>query len=100
MIFLMQLPVQFTITLKDLIWFIAFYKKKNVTLKFDKSIFCKEKVNFLGYELSIDGVKPISDRLEFIITFSKPENKIQLVYWRMYLLQTIHGLRLEPVGTV
>ena len=41
-------------------------QEKNFTLKLEKSIFCQSKVNFLGYELSIDGVRPIPERLEFI----------------------------------
>ena len=76
-------------------------QEKNFTLKLDKSIFCQTKVNFLGYELSIEGVKPIPDRLEFIKKFSKPENKVQLqrfigvcTYYRQFTVR--HSNLLEP----
>ena len=76
-------------------------QEKNFTLKLDKSIFRQTKVNFLGYELSIEGVKPIPDRLEFIKKFSKPENKVQLqrfigvsTYYRQFTVR--HSNLLEP----
>ena len=53
-------------------------QEKNFTLKLEKSTFCQSKINFLGYELSIDRVRPIPERLEFIRNFPRPENRLQL----------------------
>lgn len=50
----------------------------NFTLKLDKSIFCEKKVNFLGFELSTDGIRPLSEKLDSISKFKKPKNRKEL----------------------
>lgn len=53
-------------------------QQKNFTLKLSKCIFCKKTMKFLGHELSIDGIRPLKDKLKGIINFSRPENQKQL----------------------
>ena len=68
-------------------------QEKNFTFKLEKSIFCQSKINFLGYELSIDAVRPIPERLDFIRNFPRSENRLQLqqflevcTYYRQFTL--------------
>ena len=46
-----------------------------VTLKSSKCIFGSEKVDFLGYELSAEGIKPQKRLTEAIRSFQCPESK-------------------------
>lgn len=49
-----------------------------VTLNIDKCEFAKKKINFLGYEVSANGIKPTEERVEAISTYPKPKNIIEL----------------------
>lgn len=52
--------------------------KYGVTLNVDKCEFGKEKINFLGYEVSADGIRPTHERTEVIVTYPKPSTIIEL----------------------
>lgn len=52
--------------------------KYGVTLNIDKCEFGKDKITFLGYEISADGIKPPQDRTEAISTYPKPKTIIEL----------------------
>lgn len=41
-------------------------QENNFTLKLKKSLFFQKKIRFLGHELSIDGVRPLQDKLDII----------------------------------
>lgn len=43
-----------------------------VTLNIDKCEFGKKQINFLGYEVSSEGIKPTKERIEAVSTFPKP----------------------------
>jgi hypothetical protein len=45
---------------------------------FDKRVFRKECVKFLGYELSFNAIKPSNQRKEAIVKFPSPRNKREL----------------------
>lgn len=69
-------------------------QEKGFTLKLNKSLFCRREVRFLGYELSVNGVKPLQDKLEVILQFSKPKNRRELqqfigvcTYYRQFTLK-------------
>ena len=49
-----------------------------ITLKLSKCIFASNKVDFLGYELSEEGVKPQKRLTEAILTFATPLNRKEL----------------------
>ena len=51
---------------------------ENYSLQFKKSFFLRSIVNFLGYEISIDGVRPHPDRLQVITHFEEPKDLNQL----------------------
>lgn len=53
-------------------------QEKNFTLSLTKSLFCKEQVNFLGYELTKNGIRPVNEKLESISNFECPKNQKQL----------------------
>lgn len=50
-------------------------QEKIFTLNLTKSLFCQFKIQFLGYELSTMGIRPINDRLEIIAKFKSPSNR-------------------------
>lgn len=54
------------------------FSKFGITINLAKCDFGKTKVEFLGYEVSIGGVRPLSHKIEAIKKFPKPENIEQL----------------------
>lgn len=73
----------------------------NFTLKLEKSKFCQESLNFLGFILSTDGIRPDPKKLEIIRNFAEPENKTQLQqilgicnFYRQFSLK--HAYYIDP----
>lgn len=52
--------------------------KYGVTLNIDKCEFRREKINFLGYEVSGEGIKPTQERIQAISNYPKPKTIIEL----------------------
>ena len=50
----------------------------NVTLKLEKSKLIAEEVQFLGFNLSRQGITPSTDKIDAIQRFPTPKNKKQL----------------------
>lgn len=74
---------------------------QNFTLRLDKSLFCRESVKFLGFELSLFGIRPDTDKLSIIRNFAEPRNKTQLQsflgrcnYYRQFVAR--YSIFLEP----
>ena len=53
-------------------------KKANLTGNLRKSKFFREKIEYLGYELSTRGISASSDKVAVILEFPKPKNPKQL----------------------
>ena len=49
-----------------------------ISLKFSKCVFTSEKVDFLGFELSNEGIKPQARLTEAINTFKRPGTRKEL----------------------
>lgn len=47
----------------------------NISLQFSKCLFGSDCVDFLGYHLTQEGIKPKKNLLEAIMNFPKPENR-------------------------
>lgn len=76
-------------------------QENNFTLRLDKSFFCRTSVSFLGFVLSVEGIRPAPDRLEVIKNFAEPSNKKQLqsfigicTYYRQFSVR--HANYIEP----
>ena len=52
--------------------------ENNVTLKLEKSKFIADEVQFLGFNLSENGITPSHEKIEAIQSFPTPKNKKQL----------------------
>lgn len=52
--------------------------KYGVTLNVDKCEFGQEKINFLGYEVSADGISPTEERIKIISNYPKPKTVREL----------------------
>ena len=52
--------------------------ENNVTLKLEKSKFIADEVQFLGFNLSENGITPSHEKIEAIQLFPTPKNKKQL----------------------
>uniref|UniRef100_A0ABD2X093 RNA-directed DNA polymerase n=1 Tax=Trichogramma kaykai TaxID=54128 RepID=A0ABD2X093_9HYME len=52
--------------------------KHNITLKFKKSEFFKKEVEFLGFTLTKEGIRPQSNKIDLIKSFPPPKNVKQL----------------------
>ena len=52
--------------------------ENNVTLKLEKSKFIADEVQFLGFNLSENGITPSQEKIESIQLFPTPKNKKQL----------------------
>lgn len=53
--------------------------KNNLTLKLSKCDFFKKSVQFLGHEISSEGLKPQDDKLEIIKLFPYPKSRKELM---------------------
>lgn len=49
-----------------------------ISINIDKCEFGKYKIDFLGYEVSADGIKPPQDRTQIISSYPKPKTIIEL----------------------
>lgn len=49
-----------------------------VSLNIEKCEFGKEKINFLGYEVTANGIRPTQERINAISTYPKPKTIIEL----------------------
>lgn len=49
-----------------------------LTINLSKCCFGQAKVDFLGYEVTIDGIKPLQDKVKAIVDFPKPKTVEQL----------------------
>ncbi|XP_047987090.1 uncharacterized protein LOC125226951, partial [Leguminivora glycinivorella] len=52
--------------------------KYGVTLNVDKCEFGRRKINFLGYEVSSDGISPTQERIQAISNYPKPKTVCEL----------------------
>ncbi len=52
---------------------------ENISINFKKSSFCKNKVNYLGHEISADGVKADLSRIDKLETLKAPTTKKQIL---------------------
>ena len=64
--------------LKRLDEILARLKKNNLTLNLSKSSFFKRETKFLGFILTIVGIKPDPEKVQGIMEFAIPKNKKQL----------------------
>ena len=53
-------------------------KKANLTVNLRKSKFFREKIEYLGYELSTKGISASAEKVAAILEFPKPKNPKQL----------------------
>lgn len=53
-------------------------QKYGITLKIEKCEFGRDKTNFLGYEVSSNGIKPTEERTEAISKYPKPKTIVEL----------------------
>lgn len=53
-------------------------KQANITVNFRKSQFFRERINYLGYELSTKGISAAPDKVAAIQNFPRPKNQKQL----------------------
>lgn len=51
------------------------FKQAGITLNKTKSVFCKNKVIFLGHELSEDGVRPHPEKVNALMEMVEPQTK-------------------------
>lgn len=54
------------------------FNEFGVTINISKCVFGVSKIDFLGFQVSTDGVRPLDDRVEAIVNFPKPETVEQL----------------------
>ena len=87
--------------LQDLCTIFSVLEAQNFTLRLDKSVFFRDSVRFLGFHLSLDGIRPDTDRLNIIRDFAEPRNKKDLQsflgrcnYYRQFVIR--YSNYLEP----
>lgn len=49
------------------------FNQFGITINFSKCIFGKKEVEFLGYSVSTEGIKPLEDKVKAIVDFPKPD---------------------------
>jgi transposase InsO family protein len=54
------------------------FNRYGITINVSKCDFGKSKLEFLGYEVSADGIRPLEDKVQAIVNFPKPETVEQL----------------------
>ena len=74
---------------------------ENFTLRLDKSYFFRRQVKFLGFILSVDGIRPNPSKLEKIRQFAEPKNRKELqqiigvcTYYRQF--SVYHSNLIDP----
>lgn len=87
--------------ISDLCRVFEILQSKNFTLNLIKSKFCQTRINFLGYELSTEGISPLADKLDLITQFEKPNNIRELqtfiglcTYYRVFTVR--HANLIDP----
>jgi hypothetical protein len=50
-------------------------KKYNLIENLEKREECKEKIDFLGYEIEMNKIRPKLERAEGILNYERPKNK-------------------------
>ena len=53
-------------------------EENNITINYKKSTFFKSEVNFVGFIICKEGIKPVPEKLSVIHNFPKPNSKWQL----------------------
>ena len=59
-------------------YFLMRLKESGLTLNLDKTLFCQEKIPFLGFILSAEGVSPDPGRIDAILNMPEPRNRKEL----------------------
>lgn len=54
------------------------FNKYNITINLAKSSFGKTELDFVGYHVTSDGIRPLGDKVKAITEFPKPKNVEQL----------------------
>lgn len=54
------------------------FEKYGITINIAKCSFGQEKLNFLGHDVSQEGIKPLAEKVQAIVEFPKPETVEQL----------------------
>lgn len=54
------------------------FNEYGVTINISKCVFGVSQIDFLGFHVSTDGVRPLDDRVQAIVNFPKPETVEQL----------------------
>lgn len=54
------------------------FNEYGITINFAKCSFGKEKLEFLGYEVSVEGIRPLEDKVTAIINYPKPQTVEEL----------------------
>ena len=74
---------------------------ENFTLRLDKSYFFRREVKFLGFILSVEGIRPNPSKLEKIRQFAEPKNRKELqqiigvcTYYRQFTV--CHSKLIDP----
>ena len=55
--------------------------KANITVNLKKSQFFRKEIQYLGYCLTTNGIKPTTDKVSPILNFPTPRNPKQKVSW-------------------
>jgi hypothetical protein len=54
------------------------FKSAGLTLNLEKCLFLSEKIDFLGYEISYEGVRPGQKKIQSVVDFPQPKNHHQV----------------------
>ncbi|CAG9132461.1 unnamed protein product [Plutella xylostella] len=54
------------------------FSKANLTLNLEKCLFLSENLDYLGYEISVAGVRPGTKKIESVQQFPEPQNQHQV----------------------
>ena len=68
-------------------------RQYGIILNKDKCVFCSSKIEFLGHEVSKEGVRPLQEKVEAIRSFPQPKTMKQL---RRFLGMINFNRRFEP----
>lgn len=49
------------------------FNNYNITINLKKCTFGQSRIEFLGHEVSVEGIRPLSEKVEAIVNFPKPE---------------------------
>lgn len=60
--------------MKQLETVLRLFKDAKMTLRLDKCFFLQTKINYLGHEISDEGIKPGQDKIKAVAAFPRPTN--------------------------